>query len=99
MSLMPRREPWNKGTLVGQKPPLRPNACLADPYPIAIDSKPRGCDVVAPRVENVAPLHRGKGEYFDKPPSVWRKARGIWHIRRGLSAYLWVVNIVSRQTR
>ena len=24
MSSMPRREPWNKGKLIGQKPPLRP---------------------------------------------------------------------------
>ena len=24
MSSTPRREPWNKGKLIGQKPPLRP---------------------------------------------------------------------------
>jgi hypothetical protein len=24
MSSTPRREPWNKGRLIGQKPPLRP---------------------------------------------------------------------------
>ena len=24
MSSTPRREPWNKGMLIGQKPPLRP---------------------------------------------------------------------------
>ena len=24
MSSMPGREPWNKGKLIGQKPPLRP---------------------------------------------------------------------------
>jgi hypothetical protein len=24
MASMPRREPWNKGKLIGEKPPLRP---------------------------------------------------------------------------
>ena len=43
-SSTPRREPWKKGKLIVQKPPLRP-----------IDSKLRGCDVVALRVEDVAP--------------------------------------------
>jgi len=27
ISSTPRREPWNKGKLIGQKPPLRPNMC------------------------------------------------------------------------
>ena len=35
MPSTPRREPWNKGKLIGQKPPLRPKHCLVDPYPIA----------------------------------------------------------------
>jgi hypothetical protein len=35
MPSKPRREPWNKGKLIGQKPPLRPKPCLVDPYPIA----------------------------------------------------------------
>ena len=64
-----RRPPWNKGKLVGAKPPLRPsqvwsirtrlqiegkqrNLAL---FNLAIDSKLRGCDVVAVRVEDVAP--------------------------------------------
>lgn len=64
-----RRPPWNKGKLVGPKPPLRPshvwsirtklqiegkNRDLAL-FNLAIDSKLRGCDVVAIRVEDVAP--------------------------------------------
>ena len=110
MSLMPRREPWNKGKLVGQKPPLRPKHVWSirtrlqmegrtrdlAMFNLAIDSKLRGCDVVALRVEQ---LHRGKGEHIDKPRSIWRKARGIWHIRQGLGAYLCPVNVVWRQTR
>jgi hypothetical protein len=64
-----RRAPWNKGTLVGAKPPLRPNQVWSIRtrsliekrtrdlalFNLAIDSKLRGCDVVALRVENVAP--------------------------------------------
>jgi hypothetical protein len=30
-----RREPWNKGKLIGQNPPFAAKACLVDPYPIA----------------------------------------------------------------
>ena len=64
-----RRPPWNKGKLVGAKPPLRPShvwsirtklqieARTRDIalFNLAIDSKLRGCDVVAVRVDDVAP--------------------------------------------
>lgn len=64
-----RREPWNKGKLIGPKPPLRPKHVWAIRtklqlekrvrdlalFNLAIDSKLRGCDVVAIRVEDVAP--------------------------------------------
>jgi integrase len=64
-----RRPPWNKGKLVGPKPPLRPghvwsiraklqiNGRVRDLalFNLAIDSKLRGCDVVAVRVDDVAP--------------------------------------------
>ena len=64
-----RRSPWNKGKLVGSKPPLRPShvwsirAKLQNErrvrdlalFNLAIDSKLRGCDVVAVRVDDVAP--------------------------------------------
>jgi integrase len=64
-----RREPWNKGKLCGQKPPLRPKHVWSirsrlqmdgrtrdlAMFNLAIDSKLRGCDVVAIRVEDVAP--------------------------------------------
>ena len=63
-----RRVPWNKGKLVGQKAPLklkdiwaiRVRLELGDRrrelalFNLAIDSKLRGCDVVAIRVEDVA---------------------------------------------
>src|SRR5438093_9981945 len=64
-----RREPWNKGRLIGQKPPLRPKHVWSirtklqiagrtrdlAMFNLAIDSKLRGCDVVALKVEDVAP--------------------------------------------
>ena len=34
-SSAPRREPWNKGKLIGQEPPLQAKTCLVDPHPIA----------------------------------------------------------------
>ena len=68
MSSTPRREPWNKGKIIGQKPPLRPKHVWSirtrlqmdgrtrdlAMFNLAIDSKLRGC-VVALRVEDVAP--------------------------------------------
>jgi integrase len=63
------RMPWNKGKLTGAKPPFRPKHVwsirtklqlegrLRDlaMFNLAIDSKLRGCDVVALRVEDIAP--------------------------------------------
>jgi integrase len=60
--------PWNKGKLTGAKPPLRPKHVWSirtklqiegrirdlAMFNLAIDSKLRGCDVVATRVEDVA---------------------------------------------
>src|ERR1700735_4411464 len=64
----PKRVPWNKGKLTGVKPPLRPKRVWSmrtklqiegrardlAMFKLAIDSKLRGCDVVAIRVEDVA---------------------------------------------
>jgi len=63
------RTPWNKGKLLGQKPPLQPKHVWAIRtrlqlakrrrdlalFNLAIDSKLRGCDLVSLRVEDVAP--------------------------------------------
>ena len=63
------RGPWNKGKLVGAKPPLRPSHVWSIRtklqiegkkrdlalFNLAIDSKLRGCDVVAVRGDAVAP--------------------------------------------
>jgi integrase len=66
---MPRRSPWNKGKLLGAKPPLllkhvwsirsklRVDGRIRDlaMFNLAIDSKLRGCDVVSIKVEDIAP--------------------------------------------
>jgi integrase len=65
----PQRSAWNKGKLIGAKPPLRPKHVwsirtrlqvegqLRDlaMFNLVIDSKLRGCDIVALKVEDVAP--------------------------------------------
>ena len=64
-----KRTPWNKGKLIGARPPLRPKHLWSIRtrlllegrvrdlalFNLAIDSKLRGCDVVAIKVEDVAP--------------------------------------------
>jgi integrase len=60
-----QRPPWNKGKIIGAKPPLRPKHVwklqvegrIRDLalFNLAIDSKLRGCDVVALKVEDIAP--------------------------------------------
>ncbi len=65
----PKCMPWNKGKLIGAKPPLRPKHVWSirtklqvaertrdlAMFNLAIDSKLRGCDIVALKVEDVAP--------------------------------------------
>ena len=65
----PSRVPWNKGKLIGAKPPLRAKHVWSmrtklqvegrtrdlAMFNLAIDSKLRGCNVVSLRVEDVAP--------------------------------------------
>jgi integrase len=72
----PKRAPWNKGKLIGPRPPLRQKHGWAirtklqieeqtrdlAMFNLAIDSKLRGCDVVTIRVDDVAP----NGYAFDR---------------------------------
>jgi len=65
----PGRPAWNKGKMPGPKPPLRPGHVWAiraklqlekrtrdlAMFNLAIDSKLRGCDLMALRVDDVAP--------------------------------------------
>jgi integrase len=66
---LPKHEPWNKGKFTGAKPPLRPkhvwsirSKLEADGrtrdlamFNLAVDSKLRACDIVALKVEDIAP--------------------------------------------
>jgi integrase len=61
--------PWNKGKMIGAKPPLRPKHVWSIRtklqveertldlalFNLALDSKLRGCDVVAIKVDDIAP--------------------------------------------
>ncbi len=65
----PKRAPWNKGRLIGAKPPLQQKHVWAirgmlqnernkrdlAMFNLAIDSKLRGCDVVTIKVDDIAP--------------------------------------------
>jgi len=80
-----KRTPWNKGKIVGAKPPLRPKHVWSIRtklqvegrmrdlalFNLAIDSKLRGCDVVSLKVDDVAP-----GGYAADRASVRQKKTG-----------------------
>lgn len=80
-----KRTPWNKGKIVGAKPPLHPKHVWSIRtklqvegrmrdlalFNVAIDSKLRGCDVVALKVDDVAP-----GGYAADRASVRQKKTG-----------------------
>src|SRR5262245_47860205 len=69
LSTVPSRPPWNKGKLIGAKPPLRPKHVWSirtrlmiegrtrdlAMFNLAIDSKLRGCDVLDLKVDDIAP--------------------------------------------
>ncbi|MEQ8666610.1 MAG: hypothetical protein RIC16_12895 [Rhodospirillales bacterium] len=68
----PPHVPWNKGKIIGQKPPLKPKHVWAirtrlqmdgrrrdlAMFNLAIDSKLRGCDLVRLKVDDIAPHSR-----------------------------------------
>lgn len=67
METSKKREAWDKGKLIGQKPPLKPKDIWAirihlknthavrdlAMFSLAIDSKLRGCDLVSLRVRDM----------------------------------------------
>jgi integrase len=98
------RAPWNKGKLTGAKPPLRPKHVWSirtklqiegrtrdlAMFNLAIDSKLRGCDVVALKVDDVAP-----GGYAVDRATVRQKKTGqsvrfeiTEHARQAVDDYL-----------
>ena len=102
--VQPRRSPWNKGKMIGAKPPLRPKHVWSIRtklqvdgrkrdlalFNLAIDSKLRGCDVVSVKVEDVAP-----GGYAVDRATVRQKKTGrpvkfelTEHTRQAIDDYL-----------
>src|ERR1700751_2968230 len=83
---VPRRNPWNKGRLIGQKRPLKPKdvwsirvrlqvegrARNLALFNLAIDSKLRGCDLVRLQVDDVSV----GGRVRDRATSFRRKRAG-----------------------
>ena len=68
----PKQQPWNKGKFTGAKPPLRPKYVWSirsklqaegrtrdvAMFNLAIDSKLQACDVVALKIQDIAPCSR-----------------------------------------
>ena len=83
------RVPWNKGKLTGAKPPLRQKHVWAirtmlqieqrvrelAMFNLAIDSKLRGCDVVAIKVDDVAPSGKAVDRAMVRQRKTGRPAR------------------------
>ena len=103
-----KQTPWNKGKLTGAKPPLRPKHVWSirtklqiegrvrdlAMFNLAIDSKLRGCDVVAIKVDDVA-----AGGYTADRATVRQKKTGrpvrfelTEHTRQAVDEYLRATN-------
>ena len=98
------RVPWNKGKLIGAKPPLRQKHVWAirgmlqnarnrrdlAMFNLAIDSKLRGCDVVAIKVEDVAPNSYAVDRATVRQRKTGRPVRFelTEHTRQAIDAYL-----------
>ena len=102
-----KRVPWNKGKLTGAKPPLRPKHVWAirtklqiegrvrdlAMFNLAIDSKLRGCDVVAIRSRMSPPAAiRRIAQRFDKRKPVGPK----WVGSAGLDSRLFGTHSLRR---
>jgi hypothetical protein len=94
-STSPSSAPWNKGKIVGQKRPfklqevwaIRIRLQLASRirdlalFDLAIDSKLRGCDLVALRVSDVAHGQSLSGTWALRWTTPWR-SRNKWRYRQ-----------------
>ena len=110
---VPRRDPWNKGRLIGQKRPLKPKdvrsirvrlqverrARNLALFNLAIDSKLRGCDLVRLQVDDVSV----GGRVRDRATIVQKKTgRPVqFEITEQSRAAIeaWLADIRSRSTR
>src|SRR6516164_1965111 len=109
---VPRRDPWNKGRLIGQKRPLKPKdvwsirvrlqverqARNLALFNLAIDSKLRGCDLVRLQVDDVSV----GGRVRDRATIVQKKRRPVqFEITERTRAAIqaWFADIRNRNTR
>jgi integrase len=96
------RTPWNKGKLIGAKTPLRPKHVWSirtrlmvegrtrdlAMFNLAIDSKLRGCDVVALKIEDVAPTGHTVGRATIRQRKTGRPVRFELTERQAIEDYL-----------
>jgi len=61
MSSTPRREPWNKGKLIGQKPPLRPKHLWSIRTGLQMDGWTRDLAMLAGRLAIISFHHHLPG--------------------------------------
>ena len=103
-----RLPPWNKGKMIGAKPPLRPSHVWSirtklqlegrtrdlAMFNLAIDSKLRGCDLVALRVDDVARNGQASERAIVRQKKTGRPVRFeiTEQARQSLNAYLATVN-------
>jgi integrase len=110
---VPRRDPWNKGRLIGQKRPLKPKEVWSIRvrlqverrarnlalFNLAIDSKLRGCDLVRLQVDDASV----GGRVRDRATIVQKKTgRPVqFEITEQTRAAIqaWLADIRSRNTR
>ena len=57
MSSTPRREPWNKGKFIGQKPPLRPKHLWSIRTGLQMDGWTRDLAMLAGRLATISFHH------------------------------------------
>jgi hypothetical protein len=101
----PKRTAWNKGKLIGAKSPLRPKHVWSirtklqiegrtrdlAMFNLAIDSKLRGCDVVALKVDDIAP----HGYAVDRA-TVRQKKTGIDHFKNCSTSFAGAISASVR---
>jgi integrase len=99
-----KRTPWNKGKLIGTKPPLWPKHVWSIRtklqiegrvrelalFNLAIDSKLRGCDLVGLQVEDIAPNGHAVTRAMVRQKKTGRPVRFelTEHTRQAVDAYL-----------
>ena len=107
ISKQSERIPWNKGRLIGPKPPLLPKHVWSIRtrlqltgksrdlalFNLAIDSKLRGCDVVALKAEEVAPAGYATDRAIVRQRKTGRpvKFELTDHTRQSIDDYLKIV--------